>query len=1552
MRNRLLARTVLLVALLLVLPGFAPLPLANCNDGAGTGGPLGNASPDHPAENGVRSSGRGRALTPTVPDIVLAGLNWSLSAPADGATLTIFATLFNDGTDLSSTFVVDLLVDGVSAGSPVVSGLPGGSFATVHATWTVRPGPHEIAAVADPPNKVFEANETNNLRLGYIDIPYPDLLVQNVSWYPTDYRSGDRVTFVVTVHNGGAGGTARPVALQSYIDQSQLENQIIGGLGPGSTAQASLSWTAQSGDHTLFLTVDPANAVRESTKTNNRATVRLGRAYPDLVVTNISLPLNLTDGAVATVGATVRNAGPAGTTATFPVEFLVDGDVAGVVNVYGLGANATQNISAPWTVRPGAHVLRVEADPDGRVAESSENNNFALREFVVAWPELVVQNVTWEQSLPTDGREVRFNITVANTGNGSTERPVQVRLEVDGQEGGTAVADGLAAGMQASLGAGWTAVPGRHELRVEADPGGLVDESDETDNVLVREISVPYPDISLSNLTLFPSAPESGQMVRLTTEVGNTGPGNTSRRFAVSFFAGGQKLSTTMVEGLDRGEVVDLGADWTARPGTTDLAVVADELDDIAELDELNDQAITRLAVAFPDISANITSWSPASAGAGQPLNVTASIRNGGANTSARFDLGLYDNGSLVGSVAVAGMRAGQVIVQNFTFVLRESPTTIRLVADYESVVVETSELNNDFAFSYPGGAVAPRQQPLDLSVREVRLLPDRPVDGETFTVVATVDLTTSGEPPGTDVTVGCVLDGISALERKVRLTGGEAVASFEIPAFPGAHSIIVTIDPEHGLPQSRGDNDQAFSSVTVLAPDPALAGLDPPAASSNDGDSVTLSCTVQNNGPGATRRTLTVSLFIDGLPRLSRTLDGLLNGTSSTVIFTFEAFPGTHRLKAGLVRDGRLRQTDLSDDQAFSTLGVERPELVPVSITAPAAADEGAPVTMEATVANRGATTVRDFSVRLFIDGLRLGDSTVGGLFSGRSTTVVREWKATAGAHRITVIADALGAVGESNEADNRLTVSAVNVSRPDLQLSNITLVQQPLDGAECLASADIHNAGNATTGPVLVQFCLDENQAGTITLGAVPAGASFSVSKRFSIPAGPHLLGVVALPSAGRPAEGNSTDNYATLAVNGTGFPDLVLAGLKVPPAAVDGATVRLFAELENAGGSTVRRFSVSFFVDGLKVGEDQSDGLPAGGTASCSAAWTATPGKHHVRAVADPDGTVPELDETDNSMEKDGLSTEPPDITVEGFSAVPAPAPGAPGQLRLFVTLENIGGPTLRGFSATVYLDDRPAGKVYSAGLPGRNSTQVTMVVPAGGASTSTVKADEEGALAEGDESNNAGSFPFAPVAEIAGELPDLVVRAVWMVPADPADGQPVRVFAAVGNDGNATVLKKAVAGLAYAGQNSTATVDALAPAGTVVVGFDAVAAGGDMQLNVTVDPGNALVESRKDNNWRTASYTAPEPALRAASLWRANTTEGLESPLFAIVENNGTGDNVTGNVTGDNVGGFTVDIYIGGSLYAQKAMHGLLAGLGPPAYSSRSTTTAMPPGGLPR
>lgn len=99
----------------------------------------------------------------------------------------------------------------------------------------------------------------------------------------------------------------------------------------------------------------------------------------------------------------------------------------------------------------------------------------------------------------------------------------------------------------------------------------------------------------------------------------------------------------------------------------------------------------------------------------------------------------------------------------------------------------------------------------------------------------------------------------------------------------------------------------------------------------------------------------------------------------------------------------------------------------------------------------------------------------------------------------------------------------------------------------------------------------------------------------------------------------------------------PDLVIGKVRGRPSdAVKGEEVRLEANLENDGfDPATGTLEVAFFVDGTLVGHGQTSGLLDGGQEVTvqGPLWTAEQGSHTVRAAADPDDTVDEIDETNN-------------------------------------------------------------------------------------------------------------------------------------------------------------------------------------------------------------------------------------------------------------------------------------------------------------------------------
>jgi subtilase family serine protease len=104
--------------------------------------------------------------------------------------------------------------------------------------------------------------------------PQPDLTLgaSDIGWVTEKVSGGDRVTFVATVHNTGTAA-ASAVKVQFAVDGVEVKTPSIAQIASGAFSRASAVWDAKgrTGDHTVTVTADPANAIAEVAEGNNSA---------------------------------------------------------------------------------------------------------------------------------------------------------------------------------------------------------------------------------------------------------------------------------------------------------------------------------------------------------------------------------------------------------------------------------------------------------------------------------------------------------------------------------------------------------------------------------------------------------------------------------------------------------------------------------------------------------------------------------------------------------------------------------------------------------------------------------------------------------------------------------------------------------------------------------------------------------------------------------------------------------------------------------------------------------------------------------------------------------------------------------------------------------------------------------------------------------------------------------------------------------------------------------------------------------------------------------
>ncbi len=369
-----------------------------------------------------------------------------------------------------------------------------------------------------------------------------------------------------------------------------------------------------------------------------------------------------------------------------------------------------------------------------------------------------------------------------------------------------------------------------------------------------------------------------------------------------------------------------------------------------------------------------------------------------------------------------------------------------------------------------------------------------------------------------------------------------------------------------------------------------------------------------------------------------------------------------------------------------------------------------------------------------------------------------------------------------------------------------------------------------------------------------------------------------------------GSTDDVYASTYVGS--LPDLSISpsGLTVFPAppASPGVPIVVNATVRNVGSADAADVTVRLAL-GSPTGQGLGDrGIPAlsgrGGQDAVSFPWTPpAAGSYLLCAVADPDGAIPEGDETNNAACVPLEVASPPDLAIRPGEVTVSPSTVSLGDTVFVAALvRNLGGAPARNATVTFFRDGD------SNGFPDPGEAFDTQIVPyltaAGSLSLDSVwradapgihavcaYADPENAISEGDETNNQACASV----EVLG-LPDYA-PANAMPPGTLTVGlnRAVALSIEVRNLGGSTPNATAI--LAFYNEStpsaplSTSSLPPIPPGG-VAGPFDAVwyspGVPGTCRVVVDVDAGDDVREVSETNNaymWPIAVVAGPVTSL---------------------------------------------------------------------------------------
>jgi len=635
----------------------------------------------------------------------------------------------------------------------------------------------------------------------------PDLVVQNLAVDPSSGANGTVVHLTMDIKNqGSSSALASTTRVRINQDSSSVTstdpilcNISTPSLAAGSVAQIGCSATISgrpSGTSFLWAIADVNKTAGQENVTNDRSHISfdVSNQSPDLIVTSLSLvPKSLRNGEEISIGVTIKNQGTANAQSS-TTRVRINQDPATVLSTDAILCNIlTPQIAAGASVEVGCE-LTLSARPAGtnyvwaiadvnKTAGQSDTTNDRRSGSITVSSEatdLVVDSVTVDPPIGANGKSITISAVIRNQGTAQAPATVtRVRIGIDPEILSSTDPSLCGAIDTPSLDPGETTLvtckpelsgrpAGVNYIWVVADATNLAGQSDRTNDRLSAEFTIDpqsTPDMIVKSVTVSPSNPASGSMVTLTARIANdgkTGAPASKTRFVINQNPAGvgeegdiilcEQINTPS---LSSGSSILINC----KPTLTDVPAgpsfvwaVADATGLTGEANRDNNTRSVALNVEpgpAPDLVIDSIVATPASAGTGGAVSITAIIRNQGvgnaAASSARIRLSRHADGAfetdpiVCDAIATEALVAGSAIPVSCTWTLTsEAPGTAYLwiTADVDDTAGQINRTNDSASRAFT--ILAP--DAADLAITRLVVRPRKVRNGQGVVIRARVD--------------------------------------------------------------------------------------------------------------------------------------------------------------------------------------------------------------------------------------------------------------------------------------------------------------------------------------------------------------------------------------------------------------------------------------------------------------------------------------------------------------------------------------------------------------------------------------------------------------------------------------------------------------------------------------------------------------------------------------------------------------------------------------------------------------------------------------------
>jgi PGF-pre-PGF domain-containing protein len=224
-------------------------------------------------------------------------------------------------------------------------------------------------------------------------------------------------------------------------------------------------------------------------------------------------------------------------------------------------------------------------------------------------PDLIIENIIPNTSLPQEGRPLDFTVKVKNQGiapSGAALAKYYINDTPRQDINIPSISIGESTNLTFSLTSDQVKV-GTMQVKVVADSGNNVSESNETNNELTIPISVIslLPDLTITSLSWTPETPKIGENVVFTATIKNNGPG-ASPSNKLRYSINGTNDTEVLVPALSAGGITQCNFSWTPeKEGNIEVKTVVDPDSVVLENTKSNNTLTKNVTVAKDNILIN-----------------------------------------------------------------------------------------------------------------------------------------------------------------------------------------------------------------------------------------------------------------------------------------------------------------------------------------------------------------------------------------------------------------------------------------------------------------------------------------------------------------------------------------------------------------------------------------------------------------------------------------------------------------------------------------------------------------------------------------------------------------------------------------------------------------------------------------------------------------------------------------------------------------------------------------------------------------------------------